>query len=72
MRPRTFSIAELEELTGFDRRTIAYYIQEGVLPKVGRRGKGTRYPEEFRDRLLLVKRIRDLQDAGKAPYRDAC
>jgi DNA-binding transcriptional MerR regulator len=65
--PQSFSIAELEALSGFDRRTIAFYIQEGVLAKVGRRGSRTRYPRESLDRLKLVQRIRDLQDAGKLP-----
>jgi DNA-binding transcriptional MerR regulator len=65
--PQTFTLAELEELTGFDRRTIAYYISEGLLTKVGRRGPGTRYPAEVHDRLRLIRRIKDLQDAGRAP-----
>ena len=56
---------ELEAQSGFDKRTIAYYIQEGLLPKVGRRGRRTRYPQEFLDRLMLIRRVRDLQDAGQ-------
>lgn len=65
--PQTFTVAELEKLSGLDRRTIAYYISEGLLPKVGRRGPKTRYPREFLDRLQLIKRIRDLMDAGQLP-----
>ncbi len=62
--PKSYSIAELEKLSGFDRRTIVYYIQEGLLPKVGRRGPRTRYPAESLARLRFIKRVRELQDAG--------
>lgn len=61
------SIEELEKLTGFDRRTISYYISEGLLPKVGRRGRNTRYGKVFVDRLKFIQRVKDLQDAGKLP-----
>jgi DNA-binding transcriptional MerR regulator len=64
-RDRTFTIEEIEQQTGFDRRTIAYYVQEGLLPKVGRRGPRTRYPRPYLDRLLFIKKIRDLQDQGQ-------
>lgn len=59
-----FTIHELEELSGFDRRTIAYYTQEGLLPKVGRRGRGTVYPAAFKERLMFIRAVRDLQDSG--------
>jgi DNA-binding transcriptional MerR regulator len=64
-RTRTYTLDEIEERTGFDKRTIAYYVQEDVLPKVGRRGPRTRYPQLFLDRLLFIKRVRDLQDTGR-------
>jgi DNA-binding transcriptional MerR regulator len=60
----TFTIDEIEEKTGFDRRTIAYYVQQGLLPKVGRRGPRTRYSQLFVDRLHFIRTIRDLQDRG--------
>ena len=59
-----FTISTLEQLSGFDRRTIAYYVQEGLLPKVGRRGPGTVYPAAFKQRLMFIRAVRDLQDAG--------
>jgi DNA-binding transcriptional MerR regulator len=62
---RTYTLDEIEERTGFDKRTIAYYVQEDILPKVGRRGPRTRYPQLFLDRLLFIKRVRDLQDTGR-------
>ena len=61
---RTYTLDEIEERTGFDKRTIAYYVQEGLLPKVGRRGPRTRYSRQFLDRLLFIKKTRDLQDQG--------
>lgn len=63
--PRTYALSDLEAESGFDKRTIAYYISEGLLPKVGRRGPKTRYPQDFLDRLMFIRRVRDLQDAGK-------
>lgn len=66
-RSKTLTIDELTELTGFDRRTIAYYVQEGLLPKVGRRGRLTRYPTFIADRLLFVKRLREAEEAGELP-----
>ena len=60
----SFTIQELEQLSGFDRRTISYYVQQGLLPKVGKRGRGTLYPAAFSERLLFIRAVRDLQDAG--------
>jgi hypothetical protein len=62
---RTYSMEELEELTGFNQRTIAYYIQQGLLPKVGRRGRSTRYPHLFVERLRFIQQVRSLQDGGR-------
>lgn len=59
-----FTIHDLEELSGFDRRTIAFYIQEGLLPKIGRRGRGTVYPSAFMEKLMFIRAIRNLQDCG--------
>jgi len=63
--PRSHSLSELVEATGFDRRTIVYYIQSGLLPKVGRRGPHTRYPDECLARLLFIKGVRNLQAEGQ-------
>jgi DNA-binding transcriptional MerR regulator len=62
---RTFTLEEIEQQTGFDKRTIAYYVQQGLLPKVGRRGPKTRYPQLFMDRLEFVRMIRKKQDLGE-------
>lgn len=63
----SYSLDELVERTGYDRRTIAYYVQQGLLPRVGRRGRRTRYAQSFLDRLLYIKRVRELQDTGIMP-----
>ncbi|MDE2795673.1 MAG: MerR family transcriptional regulator [Gemmatimonadota bacterium] len=63
----SYTARELEEETGFDRRTIAYYVQEGLLPRVGRRGPRTRYPRMVRDRLLFIRRVREAEEAGEVP-----
>ena len=60
----SYTAKELERETGVDRRTIAYYVQEGLLPKVGRRGRRTRYPKLFRDRLLFIRRAREAEEEG--------
>jgi len=65
MIPRSHSLAELVALSGFDRRTIVYYIQSGLLPKVGRRGPHTRYPEECLTRLQFIKGVKALQAGGQ-------
>jgi hypothetical protein len=36
-----------------------------VLPKIGRRGPRTRYPQLFLDRLLFIKRQREREEAGE-------
>jgi hypothetical protein len=63
--PRSYALGELVEATGFDRRTIVYYIQSGLLPKVGRRGPHTRYPEECLTRLRFIKGVKRLQAEGQ-------
>ena len=71
----SYTAAELQRETGFDRRTIAYYVHEGLLPKVGRRGSRTRYPRLVRDRLLFIRQVREAEQRGiVAPVslRDLC
>lgn len=63
----SYTARELERESGFDRRTIAYYVQEGLLPKVGRRGPRTRYPQLFLDRLLFIRRVRNAEEEGTVP-----
>ena len=62
---QSFTTQELEQATGFDRRTIAYYVQKGLLPRVGRRGRRTRYPKLVMERLLCIRRVRQAEDSGE-------
>jgi DNA-binding transcriptional MerR regulator len=63
--PKFYTLKELEELTGFDGRTIYFYVQEGLVPKLGRRGRTSQYPQVFLDRLLFIKKLKALQDSGE-------
>ncbi len=63
----SYTAKDLERRSGFDRRTIAYYVQEGLLPKVGRRGPRTRYPQLFLDRLQFIRRVREAEEEGEVP-----
>lgn len=62
---RSYSVAELQDLSGFDRRTIVYYIQQGLVARPGRRGPNTRYPREALVRLQFIRGIKDLQNRGE-------
>ncbi len=63
---RTYAITELVQLSGFDRRTIVYYLQQGLLPRAGRRGPHTRYPEECLIRLRFIRGLKEHQDQGRS------
>jgi DNA-binding transcriptional MerR regulator len=56
---------ELAELTGFTRRTIRYYIQEGILEPPAGRGRGGFYYDSHVDAL---KRIKAMQEKGLNLY----
>lgn len=56
-------IAELAALGGVTRRTVRYYVQEGLLPTPRGVGRGDHYGPEHLDRLLRVK---ELQERGRS------
>ena len=56
-----YSLTELCELVDLPRRTVRYYIQEGLLDPPAGAGRGARYHTSHLDRLL---EIRKWQDAG--------
>lgn len=60
---RTLGIAELAELGGVTRRTVRYYVQEGLLPAPRGVGRGDHYGPEHLERLV---RIRSLQEKGRS------
>jgi DNA-binding transcriptional MerR regulator len=58
-----YGIAELAQLGGVSRRTVRYYVQEGLLPAPFGVGRGQHYGTAHLERLLEVKR---LQQIGRA------
>lgn len=54
-----YSIDELADLGGVTRRTVRYYVQEGLLPAPLGVGRGRHYGREHLDRLLLVKALQE-------------
>lgn len=54
-----YGIQELAALGGVSRRTIRYYVQEGLLPPPLGLGRGDHYTREHLDRLLEVKALQE-------------
>jgi DNA-binding transcriptional MerR regulator len=50
-----FNIDELAELGRVSRRTVRYYVQEGLLPAPLGVGRGRHYDQSHLERLLEVK-----------------
>jgi len=51
---RTFSIDELSDLTGTSRRTIRYYVQEGILDRPEGIARGAHYTRRHLQRVLDI------------------
>jgi len=60
---RRFGIDELADLGGVSRRTVRYYVQEGLLPEPLGVGRGRHYDRRHLDALLRVKTG---QEAGRS------
>lgn len=54
-----YSIADLEAETGFNARTIRYYISEGMLTPAHGRGPSATYDKDHLLRLRLIKELKD-------------
>ena len=61
MKRKKYTIKELSELTGISRRTIRFYIQEGILEPPAGRGRGGFY---FDSHLKKIEEIRRLRFSG--------
>jgi DNA-binding transcriptional MerR regulator len=59
---RRLAIQDLADLGEVSRRTVRYYVQEGLLPAPLGLGRGRHYGQQHLDRLLQVKA---LQAAGR-------
>ncbi len=57
---RSYTVNELEEISGCTRRMISDYISKGVLAGPSHRGRGARYPQKDLDVLTVLPRIRTL------------
>ena len=61
MNTNQYTIDELCELTGLSRRTIRYYVQEGIIDPPAGRGRGGFY---YDSQLEKLGQIRSLQEQG--------
>jgi DNA-binding transcriptional MerR regulator len=68
-RVPTYSLDELCELTGVTRRTVRYYIQQGLLPSASRTGPHVEYSERYLLRLRLIVRLKE-QEMSLARIRE--
>lgn len=55
MEQRRYTIDELAEKTGYSRRTIRYYVQEGLIEPPAGRGRGGFYNDTHLNTLLRIK-----------------
>ncbi len=56
---KRFSVGELAELGGVSRRTVRYYVQEGLIPTPYGVGRGSHYGPEHLEELLKVKAMQE-------------
>ncbi|MDB4444045.1 MerR family transcriptional regulator [bacterium] len=59
MNEKRYTIEELQELTGYSRRTIRYYVQEGLIDPPAGRGRGGFYFDSHLKRLLHIKSLQE-------------
>jgi DNA-binding transcriptional MerR regulator len=57
-----YAIGDLAALGGVSRRTVRYYVQEGLIPPPLGLGRGDHYTDAHLEQLL---RVRALQEAGR-------
>ena len=52
-----FDLKTLSELVGISPRTVHFYVQQGLVPRPGGKGRGSWYTQEHLDRLLLIRKL---------------
>jgi DNA-binding transcriptional MerR regulator len=57
---RSYTVDELQMMSGLTRRTISDYIAKGLLSGPSHRGRGARYSQADADALRVLPRIRTL------------
>jgi len=57
---RSYTVSQLEQMSGTTRRTISDYIAKGVLTGPSHRGRGARYSQKDLDVLTVLPRLRTL------------
>ena len=56
---RRFSVGELADLSGVSRRTVRYYVQEGLIPAPHGLGRGAHYGTGHLEQILRVKGMQE-------------
>ncbi|MGB5817246.1 MAG: MerR family transcriptional regulator, partial [Thermoanaerobaculia bacterium] len=56
---KRYTVGELAELGGVSRRTVRYYVQEGLIPTPLGVGRGAHYGPEHLEQLLRVKSMQE-------------
>ena len=65
----SYSLDDLSNLTGFDRRAIRNFIEKGLLRGSDSMGRYARYSEDHLSRLLAIKWMRDDQGMSTGRIR---
>lgn len=56
MEEKIYTISELSEKTGYSRRTIHYYVQQGLIEPPAGRGRGGFYNDSHMHKLLEIRK----------------
>ncbi len=59
MDTKKYTIDDLCELTGYSRRTIRYYVQEGIIEPPAGRGRGGFYYDSQLNKLFQIKSLQE-------------
>jgi len=59
MEQPSYTIDDICKLTGYSRRTIRYYVSEGLLKPPAGRGRGGFYYDSHLQRLLQIRALKD-------------
>ena len=73
-----YGIEDLARLAGVSRRTVRYYVQEGLIPAPLGVGRGNHYGGEHLEQILRVKAMQEagrtldeIRNQGREPRRKA-